>query len=230
MPSSAEPSAPAAEDRGAPSEVVPIVFDDAVAVEPLNAKPGREVRGLRPGRDHAFRRAATGAAAAVVVGALAVGGYELVATRSPTPAGGRTDTTTGGSPGPTSTTTSLAPPRPSSPTSSTTPSAHGLQPTSKSASFVAYAAPAGAYTITFTTSSAGACWIGVETSAASSFVWQDTLTAASTVTYRVDGPVVVRIGNPQALKMLVNGEHVDLPVKNVLAYDVALTPAGQATA
>lgn len=211
----------------------PMLFDDAPEHGEPPRRPRRETRNLAPGRDHLARRAATGAAAAVVVGALAVGGYELASSRSPSsPSQGSASAASTTSPAPrsggaaaqhrahASTTTTTAP----------APSTHahksGLQPTSVSAAVVSYTVPSSSYTVTVTASTAGACWVGVQPSAnAASYLWMDTLAPGATASYKATGTVAVRVGNPGVLSLQVNGQKVNLPPGRSQVYDVVLSPS-----
>lgn len=225
-------AAPAPVVPGAAEADRPMLFDDAPEHGEVPRRPRREMRNLAPGRDHLARRAATGAAAAVVAGALAVGGYELASTRSPSsPSQGSASAAS---------TSSLAPrsgggvaqhrAHASTTTTPRAPTSHahksGLQPTSVSSTVVSYTVPSSSYTVTVTASTAGACWVGVQPSAnASSYLWMDTLAPGASASYKATGTVAVRVGNPRVLSLQVNGERVNLPPGRSQVYDVVLSPS-----
>ncbi len=225
MPVVAPPSEP---DR-------PMLFDDALEETEPPRRPRREMRTLAPGpgRENLARRAATGAAAAVVAGALAVGGYELASSRSPSSpsqgsasAASSTVAPRGGGTAPqhrahASTTTTTLP-------AAATHAHHGggLQPTSVSSTVVSYTVPSSSYTVTVTASAAGACWVGVQPSAsASSYLWMDTVAPGASASYKATGTVAVRVGNPSVLSLQVNGQKVNLPAGRSQVYDVVLSPS-----
>ncbi len=110
-------------------------------------------------------------------------------------------------------------PRPSTPT--TTPSA--LIPVSTSPTQVAFVAPKGSYTVQMS-DTGGVCWIGIQQTSGGPYVWQDTLYAGQTTTYKASGPLVIRIGAPKYLGVKVNGLPARLP-GFVQPYDVVFNPA-----
>ncbi|MDA8295127.1 MAG: DUF4115 domain-containing protein [Actinomycetota bacterium] len=210
----------------------PMLFDDALEDGEVPRRSRREMRNLAPGREHLARRAATGAAAAVVAGALAVGGYELASSRSPSSPSQGSSSAASTSLAPRS--GGSAPPHRAHPSTTTTaapaPTRHthksGLQPTSVSSAVVSYTVPSSSYTLTVTASAAGACWVGVQPSAnASSYLWMDTLAPGATASYKATGTVAVRVGNPRVLSLRVNGQKVNLPPGRVQVYDVVLSPS-----
>ncbi|MCU1491425.1 MAG: hypothetical protein JWM85_2830 [Acidimicrobiaceae bacterium] len=181
------------------------------------ARPSEE-RVARPGDDRTVRRAATGAAAAVVLGAIVVGGVELASHKSPTPV------VQSSGPSTTVPTSGRAPaaghPKARS-TPATTPTT--FRPTSTSSTLVTYQAPAGSYTVSFT-ATAGECWLGAQQQANSSaYLQMWTLTPGQTATYKASGPLVVKIGAPKYVTIKVNGKPVVLPPGNVQAYDISFT-------
>jgi hypothetical protein len=180
------------------------------------ARPSERV--ARPGDERTVRRAATGAAAAVVVGAIVVGGVELASHKSPTPV------VQSSGPSTTVPTSGRAPaaghPKARS-TPATTPTT--FRPTSTSSTLVTYQAPAGSYTVSFT-ATAGECWLGAQQQANSSaYLQMWTLTPGQTATYKASGPLVVKIGAPKYVTIKVNGKPVVLPPGNVQAYDISFT-------
>ncbi len=107
------------------------------------------------------------------------------------------------------------------PTGTTAPSA--LVPVSTSPTEVAFVAPKGSYTVQMT-DTGGLCWIGIQQTTGGPYVWQDTLIAGQTTTYKASGPLVIRIGAPKYLGVKVNGLPARLP-GFVQPYDVVFNPA-----
>jgi len=171
-------------------------------------------------QDRVSHRAATGAVAAVALGALAVGGWQLVARQSDH--GGSLSNVAQGAhaSGASSTGHSLS--NPAVPPS--------IQPLSSSGAVVAYSVPYSSYSISFQTT--GRCWIGVSPSAQPSGAYSamQTVEAGGTWSYQADGAVVVRIGAPNGLTIEVNGVVVVLPPGRMNPYDITLTPTPSASA
>lgn len=229
------PDAPAPlseeEDESPPSlePVRPMLFDDALEPEAPAGRPRRELRHLAPGRENTMRRAATGAAAAVVVGALAVGGYEIAASRGPSAHNNApTATTTNSTPAKSGTSGAPGTTTPKSQHTGTSQPSNMLEPKTQSSALVTYSVPATTYTLTLSADASGACWVGVEQSANGPYLWMDTLAPGATATYQATGAIFVRIGNPRVLTLAVNGEKVDLPNGRTQVYNASLVPASSA--
>jgi hypothetical protein len=101
-------------------------------------------------------------------------------------------------------------PKPSAPTPTV------VLPTSVTQAVVVYKAPTKTYTLSFHASAT--CWIGIERQVNGAYLYMKTLSSSS-ATYVARGPIVVRIGNPAALSMTVDGVKVALPSANVNPYD-----------
>ncbi|MCU1491884.1 MAG: hypothetical protein JWM85_3289 [Acidimicrobiaceae bacterium] len=187
-----------------------------------SARPGRAHRRpgeRRPaGQDRSVRRAATGAAAAMALGALAVGGWQLArghAPSSPLAAQGPKNVAGG----------SASPPPVQTPTA--------LEPTSVTKSLVTYSAPGQAFTVTFTAQTP--CWVGAQKTQNASGPWDwmaepGMSNGPVTATYHATGPVVIRLGAPKAVQVTVNGLPVALPAGNVQPYDIAFVGSGSIAA
>jgi hypothetical protein len=204
-----------------PAEVV-ITFDDLPDPIEFGSMSGRATRAMRRGRDHLSRRIATGAAAAVVLGALGVGGWQLAANRGPAHPLSSTPP-----PHQTShhhTTTSTVPPTSVVPTT--------LQPVSTTTRLVTYEVPSASFTVSFKASAP--CWLGVRSATSSPYLWMDTLTSGAAATYPTQGTeqdsIVVLIGAPGVVSISVNGIPVSLPSGVDQPYYISLTPqAGPST-
>ncbi|HLI14614.1 MAG TPA: RodZ domain-containing protein [Acidimicrobiales bacterium] len=202
------------------TEALPVVA--ATGSEPGDApsvRPRSERRRgtSRPLREHVVRRASTGAAAAVALAALAVGAWQLASRSASSP------------PAPPSTTTPAASgshPRSPTPTTSVT-NPNVVEPLSVSSSLVTAAAPAGSYTLGFTTS--GVCWVGVERTTSGPYLWMETIPAGGSASFQANGPVVVRIGAPRVLHLAVDGKPVALPAGNVQPYDLSFVAGSSST-
>ncbi len=199
-----------------PTIVEPGASDPLTEVVPVVAGV---VEGIRPstfGSARTVRRAATGAAAAVAMAALAVGGWELTSHRAPSAPGTAPTTTAPTAPSSTSAPRSSGHAR--TPATQTT-----IEPTSSSISLVTYQAPPGRYTITFR-ASGGECWLGAQSQAATtSWLKMWLLTPGEQASYSWSGPLVVRIGAPRYLSITVNGTPLVLLPGNVRPYDISLT-------
>lgn len=211
---------PAAGAPVGPDEERPILFDDEAEATTPPRRPARDVRRLAPGRSETMRRAATAAAVVVVVGALAVGGYELATSHSR------------GTPGATSPTTATTAPAkkasapPAHPrASSTTTAPTRLEPSAQSGSLVTYKVPTSSYTLSLSAAAAGACWVGVQPAGSSKYLWMDTLAPGATTSYKATGAIVLRIGNPRVLSAAVDGVKVVLPTGRTIVYDVSFVPS-----
>lgn len=232
--------ASADDQQGAPeeplTEVVQVVFDDASPLDELPEGDARELRGLRPGREHVLRRAATGAAAAVALAAFGVGGYELAQGRtSPAPSAPkparRSSSSSGSRSTPDGRAASRRHQRRTTPPSTSTPSKpSAIEPTSTSGSVVAYAVPTRSYTIQFTVTGSSPCWLGVEQTPGGPYLWMDTLQPGASTTYKASGALVVRVGAPPMIAVQINGKKVALPPGVVQPFDMTLSPASQASA
>lgn len=191
-------------------------FDDEATTAGTVVGKGR-LELARAGRlpDHrTMRRAATGAAAAVVVGAIAVGGWQLASRSGPPSASPPTATTIAPSTGHSHGTGHTAPTTAPAATPTT------LQPTSTSAALVTYTAPSGSYTISLTATS-GTCWLGAQQQVnTTAYLAMWTLAPGQTATYHASGAVVIKIGAPKYVTIEVNGRRVDLPPGNIQAYDI----------
>lgn len=107
------------------------------------------------------------------------------------------------------------------PATTTIPSA--LVPVSTSSTDVAFVAPKGTYTVQLT-DTGGTCWVGIQQTSGGPYVWQETLNAGQTASYRATGPLVVRIGAPKFLGVKVNGIPARLP-GYVQPYDLTFNPS-----
>ncbi len=239
------PSAPAS--RSAARMPGPGVLTDDDLEEGAGSDPG-ELRSQR------FRRAATGAAAAVAIGAIGAGGWQLAHQSSPVHAGAPAASTSGGHTATTSSTGGSATkgstpaggtghagggtrgsggtPPASTPPASTPPaggSSGALQPTSTvTGSVVAYAAPAGSYTITFAVTGTSNCWLGAQGQLGGPYLWMQTVPPGGTASYTASGPVVIRLGAPPVVSVHVNGRLVALPAGKTQPYDLSFSPSSQA--
>jgi hypothetical protein len=216
-------------DRGLAGPVVagtPVVvfdFDDTRGLRPGEVQqiPARRPRVNRPHERRTVRKTATGAAAAVVVGAIAVGGWQLVSHRNVPPVAPPPVSTTtslpskpvsGGTATSTTTTTTIAP-------VATTPST--LRPLSSSTTLATYEAPAGTYTVTFKATT-GECWLGAQRAVdTTAYLQMWSLGPGETASYTASGPLVVKIGAPKYVKVEVDGIPVVLPPGNVQAFDIS---------
>ncbi len=217
----ARPAGPREEAAEEPPPWTPTI------VEPPTSEPLTEVvpvvegvaegTGRPPsGSARTVRRAATGAAAAVALAAVAVGGWELASHNAPSVSGTAPTTTTPPAPSHTSLPRSSGHAR--TPATQTT-----IEPTSSSVSLVTYQAPAGRYTLTFR-ATGGECWLGAQSQAATtSWLKMWLLTPGEQASYSWSGPLVVRIGAPRYVSISVNGTPLVLPPGNVRPYDVSLT-------
>ena len=194
---------------------VGLVADDSNPPGGVRHRP--EGRWL-PGQDLLVRRAATGAAAAMALAALAVGGWQLARGHSPpSPQSVSSPKNSGGS---------TTPPRvQQTPTS--------LQPTSVTASLVTYSAPTQSFTVTFTAQTP--CWVGAQKTQNPSGPWNwmaepGMSNGPPTATYRASGPVVIRLGAPKAVQITVNGLPLVLPAGKVQPYDIAFVLDGSISA
>ena len=86
----------------------------------------------------------------------------------------------------------------------TTTAPYQLKPTSVTATDVSFTAPSGNYTLAFQ-ASGGACWIGIEQSAAGPWLFEQTLTDGRSTTYKASGALVVRLGAPAYMVLQLNG-------------------------
>ena len=201
-----------------PPEVV-VAFDD-LEETPLPTRPPRSVRRLARTPHVARRRAVTGVAAAVALGALGVGGWRLASSSHPDAAPPAT-------------------PAPSHPAkaarhhaahhhAATVPAPTTLQPDSVSATLVSYTVPESSYTITFTTT--GRCWIGTQHQVSNtSWDWEETVPAAASAADTTQGTVFIEIGAPAQVSTInVNGVPLALPPHRTGAYRVVLTPQAPA--
>ncbi|MHB1974928.1 MAG: RodZ domain-containing protein, partial [Acidimicrobiales bacterium] len=225
---------PVAASNRSPAEKEPSVgHADVVFDAEQDDEAGRTERAVgrleigrngRPSPERTIRRAATGAAAAVAIGALAVGSYQLASHKSGTPAS--TSTTSPARGAQTTTTRRRAThPRPST---APTVAPSTLQPTSTSASVVTYQVPATTYTVSFAAAS-GACWLGAQQQASGPYVRMWTLAPGAQASYAASGPLVVKIGAPRYVSISVNGTPLVLPAGRDQPYDVSLVP-GTSTA
>lgn len=203
--------------EGEPGAVPAGIPDAATAAADavVFAGPMRHGGAERPPRRQPGGRArlAIGAAVVVVLAGLVAGGVELASGSSPST--GRHGTTT-------SVTTSLPGRHGTSTTSSTgttpsTTSPGSVRPLSTSPSDVVFQAPGGSYTVGFAVS--GLCWLGIQQSAAGPYVWQDTLQAGQSTTYRASGTIIIRVGAAPYFAMTVNGVQAQLP-SYTQPYDV----------
>jgi hypothetical protein len=169
-------------------------------------------------------------AAAVVVGAIAVGGWQLASHKGP-PSGSTPPTTT---PTTNPTRSTTAPGRRSTGTTSTTtttvPTPTTLQPTSTTATLVTYLAPAGSYTVTFKATT-GECWLGAQSQVnTTAYLKMWTLMPGETASYSASGPLVVKIGAPKAISVEVDGRPLTLPASNIDAYDISFVSGSTTSA
>jgi hypothetical protein len=97
-----------------------------------------------------------------------------------------------------------------------------FEPRSTSSSLVVYDVPPGPLHVTFTVT--GTSWFGAFTGSVSSphYTWMQTLGDGEAASYDSSGSISIRLGNPGATSMEVNGTPVDLPSGNVQPYDVTL--------
>jgi hypothetical protein len=109
----------------------------------------------------------------------------------------------------------------SKPPATTTPSA--LVPISTSSTDVAFVAPKGSYTVQLN-DTGGTCWVGIQQTSGGPYVWQETLSAGQSASYKATGPLVVRIGAPKFLGVKVNGIPARLP-GYVQPYDLTFNPS-----
>jgi hypothetical protein len=182
-------------------------------------------RNGRPGPERTIRRAATGAAAAVAIGALAIGGYQLATHKSGATASPSSPTHLAAAPqrarhhrtAPRR--TPVAPP--AAPAT--------LQPSSTSAGVVTYQLHAPAYTVSFSAAS-GACWLGAQQLVGGPYVKMWTLAPGEQASYAATGPLVVKIGAPRYITIAVDGTPLALPAGRDQPYDVSLVPGSTATA
>lgn len=204
-------------------ETPPAVVFDVESGEPVGQlRSPRSLRRLHPHHHQVMRRAATGAAAAVALSALGVGVSQLATGRNHSPGAATITSTTppslpghhAGNGGGGSNST----PKPQGNTPTT------LQPTSSSATVVAYAVPVGAYTVTFKTSS-GACWLGAQAQPNGPWLKMWSLNPGQSARYAASGPLVIRLGAPQYVSIEVNGVPVQLPAGKVNPYDISFTPS-----
>ena len=105
---------------------------------------------------------------------------------------------------------------------------HEITPTSNLHSVVTYPLSSSSYTISFTSSQR--CWIGVRQGVNGAYLWMTTLSAGTTGSYRANGPVYVRIGAPQYLRVKVDGVQLVLPPKVVQPYDITFAIGGPVSA
>lgn len=188
--------------------------DEAPPEAPQPNPPSR--RGARGGRPIAL------AAAVLVIAVGAVVGLDELAhhggspsSRNP-PGGHHAEHSHSPSKGTT--------PSTAAPTTTRPPST--LLPVSTSSTDVAFVAPTGPYTVGF--AGTGACWVGIQKSAGGSYVWEKTLAAGQTASYRATGPIVIRIGAPEYIRVSVDGRRAKLPGL-VQPYDVTLTPSSSSS-
>jgi hypothetical protein len=153
-------------------------------------------------RQVTVRRLATGACAAVAVGAIALAAVLLSGNSAPTSKASSKSLHHPSSSTKATSTTSVPP---------TTARPAVLEPISSSGSQVSFQAPAGPYVVSFTTSG-GPCWLGVETGVGSGdFVWEDTVQPGSAATYRSSGSLVLDVGAAEYLSLSVNGIPARIP-------------------
>lgn len=203
-----------------PLVLQPELFDDVAEpiaideVSKLAPKP-RAPRSTRPRSiDRVNRRVFTGAAAVVVLGAVAVGGWQLASKENRTPRSSALNSSK-----------SHASKTRTSPFSDLPGST--LQPTTSTSSLVTYPAPNGTYTITF--SALSACWVGIQPGSSQTYLAMKTLTSADNWSYQATGTIVIRIGAPKTLSVKINGETVALP-STVQPYDISFVPTGATSA
>jgi hypothetical protein len=159
-------------------------------------------------RQVTVRRLATGACAAVAVGAIALASVLLSGNGAPT---------------------AKAPPKSRHPSSNTTVTSTTavppttarpavIEPISSSGSQVSFQAPAGPYVVSFTTSG-GPCWLGVETGVGTGdFIWEDTVQPGTAATYRSSGSLVLDVGAAEYLSLSVNGIPARIPSAITTGY------------
>ena len=196
-----------------PEEAPVIAFDD---LEEVSSAPSgrRSLRRmtLRAPRNVA-RRAVTGAAAAVAIGALGVGGWELAVNHSNAPTT-RPPAVSHQSHSKTNRATQVTTP-------SVAPST--IDPTSVSGTLVSYSLPEGSYTLSFT--STGTCWLGIQRSSSGPWQWMATVSASSPASHSADGANYLTLGAPSGLSISVNGVPLALPAGRKVAYKIYLVPS-----
>ena len=200
---------PEAETMVSSAAPAPSRLDDEEEPEPAWRSPGARVQ-----RSHSpvpWTRVSSVAAAVIIVTGLAVAGLELASGSSPRPAAASSRNHHPGNTAPTTT----------GPTSTTAPSA--LIPVSTSPTDVAFVAPSGTYTVSLA-DTGGVCWVGIERTAAGPYVWEQTLNAGQSATYRATGSLIIRIGAPRYLGVKVNGLPARLP-GFVQPYNLTFNPA-----
>lgn len=170
---------------------------------------------VQGGREIAWGRLGGVAAVVVALAALVLGGVHLLASHHSLRPAGRHDAPATHPSAPSSTS---APKRPST---TTTPTV--LVPVSTSPTDVAFVAPKGSYTVVMA-DNGGLCWVGIQQTSGGPYIWQDTLGAGQTTSYRASGPLVIRIGAPRFLGVKVNGVPVRLP-GFAQPYDVTFNPS-----
>lgn len=194
-----------------------IVFDD-VDARPVAARsqPHRSSRRRRIS-DRTHRRALTGAAATIVVAAIAVGGWQIASNQS--------NSSPKASLG--SSTRTHVKRHNTSPFSNTPGSS--IQPVSTASGLVTYPAPSGTYTVSF--SALSDCWLGIEPGSSSSgtYLAMKTLASADSWSYQANGSILVRIGAPKTLSVKINGETVALP-STLQPYDITFVPSSTTAA
>jgi hypothetical protein len=184
------------------------LFDHEALSPDGNVGPRRS-RRRRYRAASSARRLVSVAATAVAVAAVGVAGWQLASGRTPAH--------------------HAAPPTsPAKGTSRSRSGRHGagqgLVPTSVSGAVVSYATRKAHYTVTFAASAP--CWLGVEAGVGGRYLWQTTLGAGGTASYRATGSIAVRLGAPPYVKVQVDGVKVELPAKNVQPYDITFSPSG----
>ncbi|MGA3216994.1 MAG: RodZ domain-containing protein [Acidimicrobiales bacterium] len=160
------------------------------------------------------RRVATGATAAVAIVAVVVGALYLSGGNGGHPASSTTSTTlhrSSSSGGRTTTTT-------------TTTASLSTTLTPVSTSPVTFTVPSSQYTLEFQ-ATGGACWVGIEQTAAGPWLFAQTIDAGQTATYKGSGSLIVRLGAPVHIGITVDGLTAQLPSGVTQAYSFDLTPA-----
>ncbi len=197
--------------------VVPAVAGRRASERVLRRRPVRSPSTpvVQGGRTIAWGRLGGVAAAALALAALALGGARLLAFHHHLHAAGHQHAPVT-HPSPPSSTSA-----PSRTSTTTTPTA--LVPVSTSSTDVAFVAPKGSYTLDMA-DSGGLCWVGIQQTSGGPYIWQDTLGAGQTTSYRASGPLVIRIGAPRFLGVRVNGVPVRLP-GFAQPYDVTFNPS-----
>jgi hypothetical protein len=89
---------------------------------------------------------------------------------------------------------------------------------------VTFSVPSSSYTLAFQTTG-GACWVGIERTTAGPWLFNQTLTAGQSATYKGSGALIVRVGAPPYIGLTVNGLKAELPTRATQAYSFDLTPA-----